>query len=105
MKKQFIKMDNIEYEIASYDYINGTVLLYEVMGPKTINIPLFYLTNHGFSDALRIEFLNKGEQIERRKVSTKKGCRWDEVRPRQDRISLFITDCIRKIISSLNFWS
>jgi hypothetical protein len=98
-------MDGIEYEIAEYNYVGGTTLLYEVLGPKTINIPLFFLSNPGFADALRIEYINKGDQNERRKVPTKTGCgARDKIRPKQNRVSLFIANCIRKVMSSFNLW-
>ena len=61
MKREFIKMDNNIFEIAEWDYINSVVVLWEVSSFRTINIPMFFLTNPGFQDAMRIEYVNYEE--------------------------------------------
>ena len=58
MKREFIKMDGNAFEIAEWDYINSTVVLWEVNSFRTVNIPMFFLTNPGFQDAMRIEYIS-----------------------------------------------
>lgn len=66
MKSQWLKMDGRIFEIYKWDYVDKTVVLWGLDG-NTTRIPLFFLTNPGFTEALKIEILkNKPEVLNER---------------------------------------
>lgn len=55
MKRKYIYMDKQIFEVKMYDYTDNTILLWSKH--KTTRIPMFYLTNPVFLEALNIKIL------------------------------------------------